>query len=243
LVAILRIVNDARPQESEWVPADEDGTPWGYPLLTAHDFIYGDAGATQGIGQMIAPDGRTFEFHFYSGNDIKIELSEQAFAALGQFPKYLRSVGLGKLRKDMSTPLMAPSDQIWVQSAQDSATLVMRPPGSEPAFFRIGYLGLGALRMARGTHLGVLFLIGTNVLPGPTMRAESRAGMAGKAWGGLVSCTAAGPGGAPDGPDSTYRGTARAHHARLTPELVLEGIEAARAALRRSQEGSQPLSN
>jgi hypothetical protein len=182
-----------------WVSAEDDGTDWGYPLLRGQDWVYPEEGATWGTGSMIVPDGRAFDFRFYSGLDVKIELSEEAFAALGEFPRYLRSLGLGRLRKDLSLPLLPPADKIWIQSVNDDAVLVMRPQGAPPAFFVVGPLGAAALRSAGALQLvAVLLFVGTDVLPAPTARMEARAAMAGRAWGGNVACTDAGPGDAPE---------------------------------------------
>lgn len=213
-----------------WVPAEDDGTEWGYSLLKGQDWVYPEEGTTQGIRQMIAPDGRAFEFRFRSGDDVKIEMSEESFAALGEFPRYLRSLGLGRLRKDLSLPLMPPADKIWIQSAHDSATLVVRPHGAEPAFFILGPLGAAALRMARMQVVPVLFLVGTDILPAPTMRKEARAAMAGRAWGGNIACTDAGPDPSPGS------GSAWDHHAANDPALLPEGVEAAQAALEGSRQ-------
>jgi hypothetical protein len=213
-----------------WVPAEDDGTAWGYSLLDGQDWVYPEEGAVQGVRQMIAPNGQTSEVRFFSGDGVTIEMSEEAIAALGDFPRYLRSLGLGRLRKDHSLGLMPPADKIWIQSVGDVATLVVRPQGGEPAFFVLGPLGAGALRMARSQVVPVLFLVGTDVLPGPTMRKEARAAMAGRAWGGIVACTDAGPGG------SSGSGSAWAHHAAVDPALLREGGDAATAALRRSDQ-------
>jgi hypothetical protein len=211
-----------------WVSAEDDGTKWGYALLNGHDWVYPGEGAMQGNRQMIAPDGRTFDVRFHSGDDVKIEVSEEAFAALGGFPQYLRSLGLGRLRRDLSLPLMPPADKIWIQSAHDNATLVMRPHGSAPAFFLLGPLGIGALRMAQMRVLSVLLLVGTDVLPAPTMRQEARAAMAGRAWGGTIACTDMGS-------DGSGRGSAWDYHAAVSPALLVEGVEAAKAALQQSR--------
>lgn len=208
-----------------WVPAEDDGTTWGYNLLIGEDWVYPDEGSTQGKRELIAPDAQVFDFRFYSGDDVKIELSEESFAALGAFPRYLRSLGLGRLRKDLSLPLTPPADKIWIQSASDSATLVVRPPGAQPAFFTLGPLGVGALRMARMGVIPVLLFVGTDVLPDPTMRKEARAGMAGRAWGGLIACTDAGSPISPPGP------SAWDHHAATDPALLAEGVDAARVVL------------
>ena len=182
---------------------------------------------------MVAPDGRAFEVRFHSGDDVKIELSEEAFAALGEFPRYLRSLGLGRLRKDHSLGLMPPADKIWIQSVHDNATLVVRPSGAEPAFFILGPLGVGALRMARAGVLSVLFFVGTDVLPAPSMRREARAAMDGRAWGGIIACTDGGSDESPSG------GTAWDHHA-ADSGLALEGVDAARAALQQSRQRLSP---
>lgn len=211
-----------------WVDAEDDGTKWGYPLLKHHDFIESDEGTTQGTRQMVAPDGRTFEVRFRSGDGVKIEMSVEAFASLGEFPKYCRSLGLGRLRKDLSLPLMPPADRVWIQSVQDNATLVTCPLGCGPAFFLLGPLGVGALRMARTGMVPTLLFVGTDVLRSPTMRQEARAGMAGKAWGGLIACTDTGS------DQSASLGMAWEYHRAKDPNLLLEGVEAAKAALERS---------
>ncbi|MGZ4561445.1 MAG: hypothetical protein ACXVXJ_10855, partial [Mycobacteriaceae bacterium] len=59
-----------------WVPAEDDGTEWGYALLHGQDWVYPEDGAVQGIRQMIVPGGRPFEFRLFSGDDVKIEMSE-----------------------------------------------------------------------------------------------------------------------------------------------------------------------
>ncbi|GAA2736420.1 hypothetical protein GCM10009867_21070 [Pedococcus aerophilus] len=217
-----------------WVPAEDDGTTWGYSLLNRQDWVYPEEGATQGECQMVAADGRVFEVHYFSGDDVKIELSEEAFAALGQFPRYLRSLGLGRLRKDHSLGLMPPADRIWIQSVHDNATLVVRPAGAEPGFFILGPLGLGALRMARAGMVSVLFFVGTDVLPAPSMRKEARAATKGRAWGGVVACTDAAPDASPT------RGTAWDHHGAGGPRVLLEGVDAARVALEQSRQQRSP---
>lgn len=217
-----------------WVPAEDDGTTWGYSLLNGQDWVYPSEGTTQGVRQMVTADGQAWDVRFHSGDDVKIEIPEESFAALGEFPRYFRSLGLGKLRKDLSLPLMPSGETIWVQSALDDATLVVRPAGADPAFFRLGPLGVGALRSARMQVVSVVFFVGTNVLPDPSMRKEARAGMAGKAWGGLVACTTLG------GDQAPGAGSAWQHHADVDPSLLLEGVDAARAALERSPQGHAP---
>jgi hypothetical protein len=172
-----------------WVDAEDDGTEWGYSLLYGQDWIYPTEGTTSGLRTMVAPDGQTHEFRFYSGTDIKIELPEDAVAAIGDIPRLWRSIGLGRLRKDLSLPLMPPPDKIWIQSGEGDATLVIRPSGGEPAFFLLGPLAFGARQMAGMGIVPVLFLVGTNVLPDPSMRQEARAAAAGRAWGGLIDST------------------------------------------------------
>jgi len=216
-----------------WVPAEDDGTQWGYPLLNGQDWVYSLEGSVYGERQLVAPGGRTFDFRYFSHDDVKIELSDEAFASLGAFPRYMRSLGLGKLRKSHDAPLAPDADKIWVQSVHGDATLVTRPEGEEPAFFRLGHLGLSALRMTQMGMLRVLFFVGTDVLPDPTMRKEARASFAGRAWGGNVASTPAGSEGF--GGQSAWE-----LHAAQSPHLMVEGAEAARAALEQSRQQAQP---
>lgn len=218
-----------------WIEvAKDDETPWGDPRLGAYDYIHPTEGTTGGVRSMVGPGGQRFEFQLYSHVGVLIELSSEAFASLGDFPRYLRQLGLGKLRKDHSLPLMPPPDRIWIQSAHDDAVLVTRPPSGEPAFFLLGPLGVSALRMMQMGQIPVLFFVDAVVLPSPTMRKEDRARQAGKAWGGLVTCTDAGSG------QPTGAGTAWAYHAANKPEQVLEGADAARRALEEARQTGSP---
>lgn len=215
--------------DGSWEAVTEDReTPWGDPRLASSDYLYPANRTSSGIRTLITPDGRTHEFRFYSNADVKIELSEDAFASLGDFPRYLRSLGLGKLRRDLTVALTPAPDVMWVQAVQDDATLVLKPPGAEPSFFRLGPLGLSALRIAHVGSVSVTLFIGTDVLPIPTWRKEDLARLADRAWGGFVACNEAGP----NHPSSM--GTALAHYAAINPEWVLEGTEAAGLALQRS---------
>lgn len=176
--------------------ADEgSGRVWGDPRLARWDYEYADEpGWTAGESQLLAPSGERFSFRFHSGTFLWIEMPEDAAAALGQLPRYWRQLGFGRLRKDLTVPLMPDADRVWVQSALDDAVLVMRPHATPaPAFFMVGPLGEGARRMAAGPgFLMVLVAVGDGLLPNPTMRGLDAAAQDRRAWGGQVACTAAG---------------------------------------------------
>jgi hypothetical protein len=173
-----------------WVDAVEDGTEWGYPLLRSNDYEYDEVDGAGGQGELVAPDGTTHAFDYFAGAVLKIELTDEALGSLGRLPAYFRSLGLGRLRRDHSLPLLPPADRIWIQSTQDEAVLVTSTDRGGTAFFRLGELHDSTRRMALTGMVPVLFLVGVGVLPDPTMRQEARAAAAGRAWGGLVAATA-----------------------------------------------------
>jgi hypothetical protein len=181
--------------ETGWFEVGDDSTQraWGDPRLATWDYAFSSQqGCIEGKRELVTPDGSRLEFEYHSTAAVWIELSDDTASVLGAEPRFWRHLGLGRLRKDLSTPLDAEPERIWIQASQGEAVLVLRPEGQEetPVFFLIGPLGEGAQNLARTFEsVSLTFFVGSGFLPRPTMRGLDIAVAEKRAWGGLVACT------------------------------------------------------
>jgi len=115
-----------------------------------------------------------------------------AFAGGASSSLLFRRAGVGRVRKDLSTPPEAPADRIWIQGLDDKAVLVIRrEPGPEhAAFFRLGAPSSGVRGLGRTFgRLAVQFVLADDFLPDASFRHLHRMVEQRRAFGALVSCT------------------------------------------------------
>ena len=155
-------------------------------------------GARSGRGTLVLPRSEPADFLFLTGTAVYLQVTDETAGRLTAgrtMAQLVRWLGLGRVRKDLSTPLEARADRIWIQSVQDSAVLVLRlGDGPEDvAFFPLGELASGARAMAAGFgRVQVMVFVGDTFLPRATWRTLEELVSRQQAWGGLVAYTDAG---------------------------------------------------
>jgi hypothetical protein len=103
---------------------------------------------------------------------------------------FCRRIGLGRVRRDGSTPLRPSHDGVWIQAVQGEAVLVMRRgPGEDYAFVPLGELTPKSREHAAVFgYLRILLLVSDTFMDRPTWRAMNDLVASQQAWGGLVTC-------------------------------------------------------
>jgi hypothetical protein len=161
------------------------------------DYSYADQiGAVAGAATLIVPGaGVTYACPYFADSGLWIQIPDQAAGELGGnagMHRWARTLGMGRVRKDGSTPLEPPPDRIWVQRAFGDATLVTRHDASETGY---AYLRLGELPRTAKTQLAITsrlqtrLFVSADFLPAALWSVEQTLIAAGQAWGALVSAT------------------------------------------------------
>lgn len=171
-------------------------TSWGDPRFQTYDYSFIHDGTLVGEGELITSDAKKHPYRYLADTGLSIQVDEATAAAVGIDARLCRRLGLGRVRKDWSTPLYPPAERIWIQDALQRPTLVLRPQEDQPiVFFPLPEQTRPAwgATVARVDIVLTTLVIGDEFLPAATGRGLERARIAKRAWGGLVAATTEAP--------------------------------------------------
>jgi hypothetical protein len=143
-------------------------------------------------------DGYEYPIRVLSTVGIYVQLTAdvaQALAGGTALATRFRRTGIGRVRKDLSTPLEPAADRVWIQALNREALLVWRRESGpdHAAFFRLGQLSSGARTLADAFgRVAVLFIIANDFLPEASLQHMQQFVEQQRAWGALIACTADG---------------------------------------------------
>ena len=172
-----------QPEPTGWFQ-DEDSGGW--------DRVRGDERGSIGRESTVHIDGTDYPIRVRSHGGIEIQLSPAVGAALaGDVPlsTMFRRAGIGRVRKDVSTPLEPDPDRVWIQAKLGHAVLVLRR-GDGPehaAFFRLGELDRNTRALSSRSQ--VLFFLADDYLPEARWSRMLRLVREQEAFGALIAST------------------------------------------------------
>jgi hypothetical protein len=143
-------------------------------------------------------DGSEYPIRVLSTVGIYVQLTADVAEALAggtALATRFRRTGIGRVRKDLSTPLEPAADRVWIQAVNREALLVWRRDTGpdHAAFFRLGQLSPGARSLADSFgQVQVLLVIANDFLPEASVRQMQQLVEQQDAWGALIACTADG---------------------------------------------------
>jgi hypothetical protein len=140
-------------------------------------------------------DGHEYPFRMLSASSVHIQLVPdvaQVLAGGSELSTLFRRAGVGRVRKDLSTPLKPPADRIWIQALNRDPLLVWRRESGpdHAAFFRLQRLSQADRSV--GTAFGrvpVLFVVADDFLPRASWQHFVQVVEQRQAFGALIACT------------------------------------------------------
>jgi uncharacterized protein with HEPN domain len=179
----MRLRMPHEPEPTMWFE-DPDSERW--------DSLRGDEPGSVGRESSVHVNGSDYSILVRSqGGVVEIQLSPDVGSAIGgsvPLSTMFKRAGIGRVRKDCSTPLEPRPDQVWIQAKLGEAVLVVRFGGPDhAAFFRLGELSQST--RALGPRNPVLFFLAEDYLPEARWSRMLQLVRDQKAWGGLVTST------------------------------------------------------
>lgn len=174
------------------MPYEPEPTGWFQDDEGRLEMVRGDAPGSVWRQSSVYLDGIEYPIQVRSHAGIEIQLSTEVAAILaGDVPlsTLFRRAGIGRVRKDFSTPLEPNADRVWIQAKLGDALLVLRRNDGpdHAAFFRLGELSQSV--RASIFRDQVLFFLADDYLPDARWLRMLQLVHDQRAWGALIAST------------------------------------------------------